>query len=124
MTIKINYSETDTFKHNFKKLSKKFRTLFDDLEVAKKNAIELFHLRNIDNRSVVLINGYNHEKFQIYKLRKFACRALKGKGVMSGLRVIYAYDPSTLAVTFLEIYFKADQENENRNKIEEFLKRN
>ena len=59
MTAKINYNETDAFKRDFKKLSKKLRTLSDDIEIAKKNAIEFFHLRNINNRSVVLVNGYN-----------------------------------------------------------------
>lgn len=28
---------------------------------------------------------------KIYKAKKFACRSLKGKGVQSGVRVIYVY---------------------------------
>ena len=122
MMNKINYSEADNFKRSFKKLSKKFRTLPDDLEVAKKNAIELLHLHDIDNQSIILIPGYDHKKFQIYKLRKFACRALKGKGVMSGIRVIYAHDRDSQMVTFIEIYFKSNQANEDKSKIEDFLK--
>lgn len=121
MTSQINYDETEVFKRNFKKLSKKFKTLSDDIEVAKRNAIELFHLRKIDNRSIVLIPGYQHKKFQIYKLRKFACRSLKGKGVMSGIRIIYAYEADTKRVTFIEIYFKPEQENEDEKKIEGFF---
>lgn len=122
MTDKINYNETDAFKRCFKKLSKKFKTLPGDFNIAKKNAIELLHLRKIDNQSAVLIPGYNHQKFRIYKLRKFACRSLKFKGVMSGIRIIYAYGIESQYVTFIEIYFKPDQANEDKKKIEEFLK--
>jgi len=121
-TNKIDYNETDNFKRGFKKLSKKFKTMPDDFEVAKKHAIELLHLKNIDNQSIVLVPGYNHQKFRIYKLRKFACRSLKGKGVMSGIRVIYAYDFELQHVTFVDIYFKADQRNENRKTVEGFLR--
>jgi mRNA-degrading endonuclease RelE of RelBE toxin-antitoxin system len=122
MTKTIKYHETDAFKKDFKKLSKKFKTLAEDINVAKRNTIELFHLSNIDNHGIELIPGFNHDSFQIYKLRKFACKALKGKGVKSGIRIIYAYHAKNNQVIFLEIYFKADQENEDKDRIESFLK--
>lgn len=118
----IKYGETDLFRKDFKKLKKRFKTLDEDLEIAKKNAIELFHLLGIDNQSVVLIPRASNEKFQIYKLRKFACKALKGRGVQSGIRMTYAYCLQTAAVVFIEAYFKADQENEDKQRIEAFLK--
>ena len=118
----IKYVETPAFKKKFKKLQKKFKTLADDLETAKRNAIELLHIKGLDNRSIVAIPGHEHEAFDIYKLRKFACKALKGKGVNSGIRIIYAFNPSTLSVTFIEIYFKTDQANEDKDRIDSFLK--
>lgn len=118
----IKYSETDFFRKDFKKLKKRFKTLDEDLEIAKKNAIELFHLLGIDNQSVVLVPRASNKNFQIYKLRKFACKALKGRGVQSGIRITYAYCLKSAAVVFVEIYFKADQENEDRQRIEAFLK--
>lgn len=118
---KIKYDETQSFGKEFKKLQKKFRTLSDDFQVARENAIELFHLKNIDNNGVELIPGFKHTKFEIYKLRKFACKSLKGRGVKSGIRIIYAFNSDEMSITFLEIYFKGDQENENKNKIETFL---
>ena len=93
---KISYNETQSFGKEFKKRQKKFRTLPDDFKVAQENAIELFHLRNIDNQSVELIPGFKHDKFQVYKLRKFACKSLKGRGVKSGIRIIYAFLPCFL----------------------------
>lgn len=122
MTNKIDYSETDTFKRDLKKLEKRYPTLSDDLAVAKRNALELFHLHNIDSHAVELLQSYSNEIYQIYKLRKFACRALKGRGVKSGIRIIYAYDEASQKIAFIEIYFKADQEKENRCKIEDFFK--
>jgi hypothetical protein len=54
---------------------------------------------------------------EIYKVVKFACKSLKGRGVKSGLRVIYAYFPDQDKVEFIESYFKAEQENGDRTRI-------
>src|SRR5258708_7308727 len=121
-TKMIKYDEADSFKKDFKKLKKRFKTLDEDLNISKKNAIELFHLCNIDNQSVELIHKMSSKKFQIYKIRKFACKALKGRGVQSGIRIIYAHCLETATVVFLEMYFKADQEKEDKCKVETFLK--
>ena len=43
-SMKIKYSQTEEFKKDFKKLEKKYRTLKDDLLVAQRNAIEVFHI--------------------------------------------------------------------------------
>ncbi len=117
----IKYEETALFKKDLKILKKRFKTLDEDLVIAKKNAIELFHLYGIDNQSTVLIPKMSNQRFQLYKLRKFACKALKGKGVQSGIRIIYAYCLENATVILIEIYFKADQENENKQRIEAFL---
>jgi hypothetical protein len=45
------------------------------------------------------------EEPPIYKAKKFACRALKGKGVQSGIRVIYAYFKDDDKIELVEIYF-------------------
>lgn len=121
MTKKIEYRLPDLFAKDLKKLHKKFQTLYEDLEVAKRNAIELLHLKNIDNQSIVQIPGFYHNRFLIYKIRKFACKSLKGRGAMSGIRVIYVYDAKQMIVWFIEIYFKSDQENEDTKRIGNFL---
>ncbi|MEI8055335.1 MAG: hypothetical protein WCH10_04995 [bacterium] len=58
----IKYDELDLFKKDFKRLKKRFKTLDEDICVAKKNAIELFHLLGIDNQSAVLISGESRIK--------------------------------------------------------------
>jgi mRNA-degrading endonuclease RelE of RelBE toxin-antitoxin system len=106
----ISYFQSKRFEKDFKKLTRRFRTLPEDLALAKRAAIELFHCQHVDNRSVFRVQGLQKHGVQIYKLKKFACKALKGRGVQSGIRIIYAFCVSKSWVQFIEIYFKADQE--------------
>jgi len=118
----MNYDETEEFTHDFKKLLKKFSSLVEDLEVTKQYRIELFHCKKIDSRSIFEIQGVgNTEDLQFFKIKKFQCKSLKGRGAKSGIRVIYAYFPIEQKIIFLEIYFKADQSNENRQRIINFI---
>jgi hypothetical protein len=55
----------------------------------------------------------------IIKVKKIACKALKGKGVNSGLRLVYAYFPEKNKITFIELYHKIDKENEDKKRIKE-----
>ena len=54
---------------------------------------------------------------RIIKVKKMACKALKGRGVNSGLRLIYAHFPDEQKITFIELYHKNDKENEDRTRI-------
>ncbi len=119
---KIDYVTTDVFQKDLKRLLKKFQTLEEDLETVKRNAIELYYLKNINNRSIFPIPDFCSEAIQVCKIKKFACKALKGRGVMSGIRVIYAYHIAASRVEFIEIYFKGEKENEDRKRIKEYLK--
>jgi len=122
MTDKINYGEIPEFQKDFKKLLKRFRSLEDDLALAKIATIELYHIKKINNLSIFPIPGFCNEEIQICKIRKFACRAIKGNGSKSGIRVIYAFFSQTCKVELIEIYFKGDKENEDRDRIKEYLK--
>ena len=119
--MKVDYGETDEFAKDFKKLAKRFKTLADDIETAKKNAIELYHLHKIDNQSIFQIQDFENDDIKIYKLKKFACKSLKGKGVQSGIRVIYAYYKNRLRIEFIEIYYKGDKKKENRERVKGYL---
>lgn len=50
-------------------------------------------------------------------MKKIACRALKGRGVNTGLRLVYAYFPAEQKITFIELYHKNDKENEDKKRI-------
>ncbi len=105
------------FKKDFKKLAKKFKTLDDDIETFINKQLKLTHKLGIDNKGVVHISGLGIEIPKIYKAKKFACKALKGRGGMSGIRIIYAYYEKEDVVEFIEIYFKGDKANEYKKRI-------
>jgi mRNA-degrading endonuclease RelE of RelBE toxin-antitoxin system len=119
---KINYIETLEFQKDLKTLLKKFSSLVNDLELVKEAAIELYHIRKINNLSIFPIQGYCSDDIQICKVKKFSCDSLKGKGVKSGIRVIYAFYEKETKVDFLEIYYKGNQAKEDYGRIKAYLK--
>jgi hypothetical protein len=53
----------------------------------------------------------------VIKVKKIACRSLKGRGVNSGLRLIYALFQDEGKIILVEIYHKNEKENEDRQRI-------
>lgn len=119
--MSIDYEPTDEFQRDFKKLSKKFRTLSEDLEVLKKAVIQLYHVQRVDNNAIFAIPGFQSENSQSYKIKKFASKSLKGKGVKTGLRLIYIFKPSESKVILVEIYYKGEQTNEDKNRLKKYF---
>jgi len=105
MAKKIDYKSVSEFDKELKKLLKRFSTLNDDIEVFKRNAVELYFCHNTDNGSCVRINRLKIQT-AVYKAKKFASRSLKGKGVRSGIRIVFAFEEEENKITFLEIYYK------------------
>jgi len=117
----IKYKELDKFKKDFKRLIKKFPSLSEDLATVKKAVIELRHLKNINNLATFEIPGFSTNEASFWKIKKFACKSLKGRGVQSGVRVIYCWREIFSEVVFIEIYFKSEKENEDRERIKSFM---
>lgn len=114
----MTFDELAEFQKDLKILLKKYRTLNDDFNVVKK-VLEVmpderppFSFR-IDNLGLVTC---------IIKVKKIACKALKGRGVNSGLRLIYAHFPDEQKITFIELYHKNDKEKEDRDRITDNFK--
>lgn len=110
---KMSFEELNEFQKDLKKLLKRYRTLNEDLEVVKQ-VLEImpderppfsFQLNNLQLETCII------------KVKKIACKALKGKGVNSGLRLIYAYFPDEERIIFIELYHKNDKESEDRMRI-------
>lgn len=53
----------------------------------------------------------------IIKVKKIACKSLKGRGVNSGFRLIYAHFEAEERIVFIELYHKNAQSQENRTRI-------
>ncbi len=124
----MTFDELAEFKRDLKTLLKKYRTLNDDLlevkTILRKKPDERppFSFR-IDNLGLETC---------IIKVKKIACKALKGRGVNSGLRLIYAHFPDEHLpalptgqagkITFIELYHKNDKENEDKKRITDNFK--
>lgn len=105
------------FEKEFKKLLKKFQSLDEDLDVFIDKQLVLTHKLGVDNGGVVRIADLGIEEPKVYKVKKFACKSLKGKGAQSGIRIIYSYSSTRDVVEFIEIYYKGEKENEDRARI-------
>ena len=106
------------FERDFKKLLKSFKTLDEDLDNFINVQLNLAHKMNIINKkSIVRISNLGINEPKIYKARKFACKALKGEGGFSGIRIIYAYFEEEDIIEFIEIYYKGQKANEDRDRI-------
>lgn len=110
-------AELPEFKKDLKKLLKRFPTLVKDLQIFISTQLVMFHKLGMDNNGIFSLTDLGFDDPSVFKAKKFACRALKGKGVMSGIRVIYAYFPDINKIVFIEIYFKGNKENENRKRV-------
>jgi hypothetical protein len=114
----MEFEELDEYNKDLKKLSKRFKTLKDDLSVIKK---------------VLMVNPSERPPFSfridglgirscIIKVKKIACRSLKGRGVNTGLRLVYAHfqnkeTQESEKIIYIELYHKSDKANENRERI-------
>jgi mRNA-degrading endonuclease RelE of RelBE toxin-antitoxin system len=105
------------FEKDLKRLSKKFRTLEGDLQTFIQKQLYLYHKLRIDNKGIFPISDLGISYPIILKAKKFACRSLKGKGVASGIRIIYAYFDQEDVIELIEIYYKGEKENEDRKRI-------
>lgn len=109
----MRFNELPQFSKESKHLSKKYLSLAEDLDEFKKivSAIPFgtgkhFHVIARSNKAVII------------KARLF-CRYLKG----SSLRIIYSYIQQTNTIEFIEVYFKGNKENEDRDRIKHYLSR-
>ncbi len=109
----IFFNHLKEFDRDLKLLLKKYRTLNDDLEVIKSILNKMPNERppfshRIDNLGIEAC---------VKKIKKIACKSLKGRGVNSGLRLVYAYFADEQRITFIELYHKNNQEIEDRERI-------
>jgi hypothetical protein len=114
----MKFEELPEYQKDLKQLLKKYRTLKQDVEDLQKtlevepDAEPPFSYR---------IEGLGIETCVI-KVKKIACRALKGRGVNSGLRLIYAWFELEQRIVMIELYHKNDKENEDRIRIHKHFK--
>jgi len=128
----VIFEELSEFQKDVKKLLKKYRSLNEDLAVVKRilevlpNERPPFSFR-IDNLGIETC---------VIKVKKIACKALKGKGVNSGLRLVYAHfekveqvedggviliESSKEKIILVELYHKNNKASEDRDRIKKYF---
>lgn len=107
------FEELTEFKKDLKNLLKKYRTLNDDLNVVKQ-ILEVvpeerppfsYRINNLGLKTCVII------------VKKIACKSLKGRGVNSGLRLVYAHFQTEEKIVLVELYHKNEKEIEDKERI-------
>jgi len=113
-----SFSQLPEFDKELKKLSKKYPTLESDIEDIKP---VLLSCPTGIGKSFTIISS--SEKVKIVKVR-IHCESLRGRF----MRLIYAYHKdregikNSVEFMYIEIYFKGDKENENKERIARYLK--
>jgi hypothetical protein len=107
----MNFNELPEFQKECKHLSRKYRSLPSDLQEFR-NVVSVIPLGNSKHFNIIT----RTEILYIIKARLF-CRYLKG----SSLRVIYAYFEQEQKIEFIEVYYKGDKENNDLDRIKEYL---
>lgn len=112
MSTIYNFIALPQFTSEFKSLTKKYKSLPQDLENFKRVVVveplgnsKHFHVLAREHGCVVV-------------KARFFCRYLKGVS----LRIVYMFVEKSGRFEFLELYFKGDKENEDFSRIRSYLK--
>ena len=106
-----HFSYIPEFEKELSKLSVKYPSLHEDLK-----KLEKLILLNPVGVGTNFITIHDINKVKIVKTR-LACRSLRKRS----MRVIYAYHGDTVTFVYMELYFKGDKENEDQNRIKDYL---
>lgn len=110
------------FEKDLKKLSKKYKTINEDLDTFIKHFLVHYHKLRGVNWGISRLSNLGIRSPRIYKAKRFTCRSLKGTHSKSGIRVIYAYFEKGDVIVLMEIYYKGDKKNEDRRRIRRYCK--
>jgi mRNA-degrading endonuclease RelE of RelBE toxin-antitoxin system len=114
----MKFETLTEFEKDLKRLLKKYRTLNSDLEDVKiilrvKPDERPPYSFRIDNLGITTC---------VIKIKKITSDSMKGRGVNSGFRLVYAWFKDEKKIVFIELYHKNDKENEDRQRILENFK--
>lgn len=108
-----HFKRLPAFEKEFSKLEKKYSSLPRDLEKLETLLLTIGPVGVGANFTTI----HQSDDVRIIKTR-LACRSLRERS----LRVIYAYHRDTVEFMYIEIYFKGNKENEDRERIREYIK--
>lgn len=115
----VTFIATPEFLREKKHIIKKYRSFKDEFKTFK-NALKVSLPDGLPD--TVRISGLGDQiSIPIYKVRKIRCKSLS-RAENSKLRIIYACSSCLSRVVLIEIYYKGDKENEDRDRIYLYFK--
>jgi hypothetical protein len=105
------------FEKDFKKLLKRFITLESDLVNFINTELYLYHKLHKDNDGIRPLPDIYLNNIKYFISKKFACRAIAGKGVNSEISIVYQYTREEDKLKLIEIFYKGDKEIEDRDRL-------
>lgn len=108
----MNFNELPEFQKELKQLRKKYKSLTEDLREFR-DVVSAVPLGNSKHFNIIT----QTDILYIVKARLF-CKYLKG----SSLRIVYSYFEQEERIEFIEVYFKGEKENEDRERIKAYLR--
>jgi mRNA-degrading endonuclease RelE of RelBE toxin-antitoxin system len=106
-----HFKQLPEFEKELKRLSKKYPTLHQDIKDLE-DVLRTLPTGSGKNFTII----HHSEKVKLVKTR-LACKSLKNRA----MRVIYAYHNETVTFVYIELYFKGNKANEDRERIFEYL---
>ena len=108
------FTKLDEFKKELKRLLKKYHSLEQDLELLE-NYLQLYPRGNPPR--IFQINNLGIQT-EIFKVKQFRCQSMKGKGSLSGIRIVYAFLSESIKIEFVQIYYKEKDDTDcDRGRI-------
>jgi hypothetical protein len=125
----VDFRQTPEFKKDLKTLKKRWRSLENDIEIAKKVIVPLYVQTN--PRDVISVENYREKFFarkgntvlkvidggEIVKIR-IDCASLGNK---NAVRLVFVYRKIGSAIDLLELYSKTDKGREDRGRLKKYL---
>ena len=108
----MDFSELPEFARELKRLQKKYRSLGEDFETLKPYLATTPEGNDSKHWNCL----HRREGVAIYKVR-LTCAYLRA----DKMRIIYAHYGEPLRIVFIELYYKGDKENEDRDRIKQYL---
>ena len=105
------FNSLPKFDKELKRLGGKYPSLSDDLKKFERLIAEY-----PTGIGVNFTRIYYSPHLQIVKAR-LSCKSLRDRS----MRVIYAYHKETITFMYIEIYFKGDKENEDYERVREYI---
>lgn len=118
----IEFISSSQFKKDLKKLTRKYRSLPEDLENFK-SALKVAHFTDGLNCKSLGMFPLSHKAIPegFFIAKRFACTSMKGSGSRSGFRVVYELKMDKFVFCFIELFHKSNQSVPDFTRLKEYL---